>query len=43
MIPDLELQVKKWTEEWDEKVAQRMKEAVESAMDDYNYLLARCI
>ncbi|KAF9067688.1 hypothetical protein BDP27DRAFT_1364740 [Rhodocollybia butyracea] len=35
--------VKKWTEEWDEKVAQRMKEAVESAMDDYNYLLARCI
>ncbi|KAF9067689.1 hypothetical protein BDP27DRAFT_1225552 [Rhodocollybia butyracea] len=43
MIPDLELQVKKWAEEWDEKAAQRMKEAVESAMDDYNYLLARCI
>ncbi|KAF9067691.1 hypothetical protein BDP27DRAFT_1225486, partial [Rhodocollybia butyracea] len=43
MVPDLELQVKKWTEEWDEKVAQRMKEAVESAMDDYTYLLARCI
>ncbi|KAF9067687.1 hypothetical protein BDP27DRAFT_1225558, partial [Rhodocollybia butyracea] len=42
-LVNLELQVKKWAEEWDEKVAQRMKEAVESAMDDYDYLLARCI
>ncbi|KAJ3777336.1 hypothetical protein EV361DRAFT_388128 [Lentinula raphanica] len=35
---DLEEHTKKWTEEWDEKVAKQLKEAVESSMEDYNYL-----
>jgi len=35
----LEEEVKKWSEEWDEKAAQKMKEAVESSMEDYEYLL----
>ncbi|KAE9407255.1 hypothetical protein BT96DRAFT_914834 [Gymnopus androsaceus JB14] len=35
----LEEEVKKWTKEWDEKTAQKMKEAVENSMEDYEYLL----
>ncbi|KIK65191.1 hypothetical protein GYMLUDRAFT_160435, partial [Collybiopsis luxurians FD-317 M1] len=35
----LEEQFRTWIDEWDEKVAQRMREAVESSMEDYEYLL----
>ncbi|KAE9407253.1 hypothetical protein BT96DRAFT_874855 [Gymnopus androsaceus JB14] len=35
----LEEEVKKWTEEWDENVAQKIKTEVESSMEDYEYLL----
>lgn len=31
----LDEEVKKWTEEWNEEVAQKMKEVVESFMEDY--------
>ncbi|KAG7086308.1 hypothetical protein E1B28_002273 [Marasmius oreades] len=42
-IPVLEEEVKKWTEEWDEKTAQDMKFWVDKAMEDYDYLLKRSI
>ncbi|KAF9265977.1 hypothetical protein L218DRAFT_971834 [Marasmius fiardii PR-910] len=42
-IPVLEEEVKKWSEEWDEKTAKEMKILVEKTMDDYNYLLERSI
>ncbi|KAE9407254.1 hypothetical protein BT96DRAFT_986861 [Gymnopus androsaceus JB14] len=35
----LEEEVKKWTEEWDENVAQKIKMEVESSMEDYEHLL----
>lgn len=38
-LPVLEEEVKKWKEEWNEAVALKLKEFVESAMDDYEYLL----
>ncbi|KIK64796.1 hypothetical protein GYMLUDRAFT_160542, partial [Collybiopsis luxurians FD-317 M1] len=42
-VYDLEEQVKKWTAEWNEEVAQKIKEAVTSSMEDYEYLRARCL
>ncbi|KAJ3736173.1 hypothetical protein DFJ43DRAFT_1053905 [Lentinula guzmanii] len=36
---DVEEHMKKWTEEWDERVAQQLKKAVEASMEDYEYLL----
>ncbi|KIK64802.1 hypothetical protein GYMLUDRAFT_160707, partial [Collybiopsis luxurians FD-317 M1] len=42
-VPSLEEQVKKWTAEWNVEVAQKMKEAVISALEDYEYLRARCL
>ncbi|KIK64801.1 hypothetical protein GYMLUDRAFT_160529, partial [Collybiopsis luxurians FD-317 M1] len=42
-VPSLEDQVKKWTAEWNVEVAQKMKEAVISALEDYEYLRARCL
>jgi hypothetical protein len=41
--PTLEEEVKKWTEEWNEEVAQQMKEAVNSSMADYEYLLKQSL
>ncbi|KAJ4479040.1 hypothetical protein J3R30DRAFT_3473647 [Lentinula aciculospora] len=35
---NIEEQMKKWTAEWDEDVAQRLKETVEASMEDYEYL-----
>ncbi|KAF5393114.1 hypothetical protein D9757_001093 [Collybiopsis confluens] len=40
-IPDLDEQVKKWAAEWNEEIAQKMKETVESSMEDYEYLFKR--
>ncbi len=37
--PNLEEEMKKWEQEWDAGVAQKMREFVELAMDDYEYLL----
>ncbi|KAF9261009.1 hypothetical protein L218DRAFT_931647 [Marasmius fiardii PR-910] len=37
--PILEKEMKKWSQEWNEDVAVKLKELVESAMDDYEYLL----
>ncbi|KAL0569868.1 hypothetical protein V5O48_012087 [Marasmius crinis-equi] len=37
--PVLEEEVKKWSKEWNEDVAAKLKELVESAMEDYEYLL----
>ena len=31
--------MRKWIEEWDEKVAQQVREAVEASIEDYEYLL----
>ncbi|KIK70300.1 hypothetical protein GYMLUDRAFT_255450 [Collybiopsis luxurians FD-317 M1] len=42
-IPNLDEQVKRWTDEWNEEVAQNMKEAVESSLQDYEYLKARSL
>ncbi|KIK64798.1 hypothetical protein GYMLUDRAFT_39761 [Collybiopsis luxurians FD-317 M1] len=42
-IPDLDEEVKKWTAEWNEEVAQKVKEAVNSSLEDYEYLRARCL
>ncbi|KAJ3798960.1 hypothetical protein GGU11DRAFT_778918 [Lentinula aff. detonsa] len=36
---DVEEHMKKWTEEWDERVAQQLEKAVEASMEDYEYLL----
>ncbi|KAG7085928.1 hypothetical protein E1B28_003459 [Marasmius oreades] len=41
--PVLEEEMKKWEKEWDEGVAIKLKEFVESAMDDYEYLLKQSI
>ncbi|KAF5339672.1 hypothetical protein D9757_014853 [Collybiopsis confluens] len=41
--PDLDEQVKEWTEEWDEEIAGKLREAVLSSLEDYQYLRARCL
>ncbi|KAG7098368.1 hypothetical protein E1B28_000326 [Marasmius oreades] len=41
--PVLEEEVKRWTEEWDEKTAEAMKGLVEKTINDYEFLLKRCI
>ncbi|KAF5339669.1 hypothetical protein D9757_014854 [Collybiopsis confluens] len=41
--PDLDEQVKKWTEEWDQDIAGKLREAVISSLEDYQYLRARCL
>ncbi|KAF5355217.1 hypothetical protein D9757_014764 [Collybiopsis confluens] len=41
--PDLDEQVKKWTEEWDEETAGKLREAVLSSLPDYRYLRTRCL
>ncbi|KIK70301.1 hypothetical protein GYMLUDRAFT_151596 [Collybiopsis luxurians FD-317 M1] len=42
-IPELNEQVKKWTAEWNEEVARKIEEAVESSIGDYEYLKARSL
>lgn len=42
-IPVLEEEVKKWTDEWDQKSAEEMKYFVQQTMEDYNYLLERSV
>lgn len=40
---NVEEYVEKWTEEFDETVAQRLKEAVEASIEDYEYLFKASI
>jgi hypothetical protein len=37
--PDLAQEIKRWESEWDTDVAEKLREFVELAMDDYNHLL----
>ena len=39
----LEEEVVKWTEEWNEEIAKKMKDFAEKAMEDYQYLLDRSV
>lgn len=41
--PNLAEEVKKWEKEWNTEVAEKLKEYVELAMDDYDYLYIHSI